>query len=640
MKVQRQQQIVASLALFQAAFLLAMRSDYPLLAIIGALVVFSYRMDWGPEIKFRKVWLYGAIVPFSLWWLVLPEKIKMYVNPQQLFQVLAFYLFYLGIIHLISSRKGGEPVFSLLSVCAIFTLSGSSAKDIVFIGNVVLLALILLYGAWAFLNRSDVKDQKDIAPGPYYFKAWFLLLLLIAAIMATREWMKPKMRSMYFKNYQKWSPYSHQMKGFDPVMIMGGYQGEWNGLFDEEVVLRIWPETDEVPEYFAAAYYDVYSGGAWKILPIENILEFTTNYIEHSVFALDTFEETEPGGMVYPETNTFTQMFIPYGSRQVAAKGDTVLVNRAGAIAGLEEEWQEAGYFWYPPNRNYTPAIGSELIIPARIENFIREWALEIFGSEPLAPLNAIKILENYFEREFSYDLEIHLSRNIEPLMQFKELRRGYCEYFAAASTLLLRTQGIPTRLVKGFAGPAPAPGGDYWVFKRKDAHAWIEARIPGQGWVLSDPTPPDYRPRGAAITGYDALKEWMKANGIRTFSLLRDGKWKLLVEAFKGWLDVLFGWVGWLEGALMASPFVLWWLRLRWRRRKQKGDNVFSESEWSLRLLDVEKRLSSFGVYRRFWEPVSDFIDRIETTELESGLKSEALELLRAYQNHRFSLD
>jgi len=73
--------------------------------------------------------------------------------------------------------------------------------------------------------------------------------------------------------------------------------------------------------------------------------------------------------------------------------------------------------------------------------------------------------------------------------------RRGHCEYFASAMVLLLRAQGIPARLVTGFYGAEWSAWESSWVVRQSNAHAWVEAWLPGPGWTTFDPTPPDGLP-------------------------------------------------------------------------------------------------------------------------------------------------
>jgi transglutaminase-like putative cysteine protease len=63
----------------------------------------------------------------------------------------------------------------------------------------------------------------------------------------------------------------------------------------------------------------------------------------------------------------------------------------------------------------------------------------------------------------------------------------GFCEQFASAEVVLLRSAGIPARMATGFA--AGDVQEDRRVLRASDAHAWVEVWFPGVGWVSSDPT-------------------------------------------------------------------------------------------------------------------------------------------------------
>lgn len=70
------------------------------------------------------------------------------------------------------------------------------------------------------------------------------------------------------------------------------------------------------------------------------------------------------------------------------------------------------------------------------------------------------------------------------------ESRSGNCEYFASAMAVMLRINGIPSRIVGGYRGGYYNEIGRYYLVPQKNAHVWVEAHITGQGWVRFDPTP------------------------------------------------------------------------------------------------------------------------------------------------------
>ena len=135
--------------------------------------------------------------------------------------------------------------------------------------------------------------------------------------------------------------------------------------------------------------------------------------------------------------------------------------------------------------------------------------AATVAGTAPVGEKAAL--LERYLSDSYEYSLAGGGGgeRAIDRFL-FEE-RRGHCEYFASALVLLLRTQGIHARLVTGFVGAERNTLG-LWVVRQGNAHAWVEAWVPGEGWRLLDPTPPASRPGGGggvvrAMTNlYDAL--------------------------------------------------------------------------------------------------------------------------------------
>ncbi len=72
----------------------------------------------------------------------------------------------------------------------------------------------------------------------------------------------------------------------------------------------------------------------------------------------------------------------------------------------------------------------------------------------------------------------------------------GHCEYFASAMVTMARSQGLPSRLVNGFAGGVENELGGFIEVTQADAHAWVEIHFEQAGWVRFDPTPPDLRLR------------------------------------------------------------------------------------------------------------------------------------------------
>jgi transglutaminase-like putative cysteine protease/uncharacterized protein (DUF58 family) len=90
--------------------------------------------------------------------------------------------------------------------------------------------------------------------------------------------------------------------------------------------------------------------------------------------------------------------------------------------------------------------------------------------------------------------------------------KKGNCEYFATAAAVLLRHAGVPTRLVSGFLVDGWNEYGLFYDVRQSNAHAWVEAYIPGKGWTRYDPTPGQTRLSGAADALARRVERWLDA--------------------------------------------------------------------------------------------------------------------------------
>ncbi len=124
------------------------------------------------------------------------------------------------------------------------------------------------------------------------------------------------------------------------------------------------------------------------------------------------------------------------------------------------------------------------------------------FAGRASSDLERARAIERHLRSDYGYTLELPQQEVRDPLAYFLFNRKqGYCEYFASAMTVMLRTLGIPSRLVTGFQSGVYNPISELWVIRASDAHSWVEAWIPGYGWTTFDPTPPDPNSGFALLT-------------------------------------------------------------------------------------------------------------------------------------------
>ncbi|MDC0974643.1 transglutaminaseTgpA domain-containing protein [Candidatus Pelagibacter sp.] len=126
-------------------------------------------------------------------------------------------------------------------------------------------------------------------------------------------------------------------------------------------------------------------------------------------------------------------------------------------------------------------------LLPNNISPKLKQWAKTNFenANDPKDYLE--KILNEFKNNNFFYSLTpVNQGNDYENF--FFNTKTGYCEYYAGTFTILARLAGIPARIVTGYYGGSYNNLGDFYTFKQRDAHSWVEIFI-DNNWVLYDPT-------------------------------------------------------------------------------------------------------------------------------------------------------
>ena len=106
-------------------------------------------------------------------------------------------------------------------------------------------------------------------------------------------------------------------------------------------------------------------------------------------------------------------------------------------------------------------------------------------------PYDKAVAIESYLRTHFAYTLQLSATAPRDPLAEFLFVRkRGHCEYFASSMAVMLRSLGIPSRIVNGFRSSEFNDLTSQYMVRESDAHSWVEAYFPGYGWLGFDPTP------------------------------------------------------------------------------------------------------------------------------------------------------
>jgi transglutaminase-like putative cysteine protease len=120
-------------------------------------------------------------------------------------------------------------------------------------------------------------------------------------------------------------------------------------------------------------------------------------------------------------------------------------------------------------------------------------------------------VLNMLHEQEFYYTLEPPPLGN-NPVDRFLfDTRRGFCEHYASAFSVMMRSVGVPARIVLGYHGGTINPLGGHLTVRQSDAHAWTEVWIDGIGWHRVDPTAavaPERVEFGAGDAAFEGIGE------------------------------------------------------------------------------------------------------------------------------------
>jgi len=214
--------------------------------------------------------------------------------------------------------------------------------------------------------------------------------------------------------------------------------------------------------------------------------------------------------------------------------------------------------------------------------------------------------------------------------------REGFCEHIASAMAVLLRTVGVPTRLVTGFGPGERNPFTGYFDVRESDAHAWLEVLYPRYGWVPYDPTfgvpaaMPGFSSRFVAPEVFRAIGRFLASVTPAPVKELARGVGSILAAAARG----VYG-----SGPVAAAAFIglliaAFGLGRRRRRARAHGPPPTGTAK---AFSQLARAMAERGHPRLEHQTPEEFLSSLRPF-LPGEVLADAEEVVRSFERDRFS--
>jgi transglutaminase-like putative cysteine protease len=162
-------------------------------------------------------------------------------------------------------------------------------------------------------------------------------------------------------------------------------------------------------------------------------------------------------------------------------RGQQYTVVSAASIA-TEAQLRSAG-------EDYPAGVERYLQLPPALPDRVRLAAAEVADPAP-TPYDKALAVENYMRR-FPYETHVPPPPADRDWVDYTlfDMQSGYSDYLATAMMVMLRTQGIPARVVSGFAPGSFDENEAAYIVYESEAHSWVEVFFPRYGWINFEPS-------------------------------------------------------------------------------------------------------------------------------------------------------
>ncbi|WP_310487373.1 transglutaminase domain-containing protein [Chamaesiphon sp. VAR_69_metabat_338] len=406
-----------------------------------------------------------------------------------------------------------------------------------------------------------------------------------------------------------------------------------------EIIFRVAGDLQQFPLLMREASYNKYASASWvalkskftAVLPRSDGSTWQLGESQTSSNSITISSQLNRGKAILRLPHGTTAIDSPKERLRQRLNVEEMMQNQYGTVKvrGQGSSLTYQAYF----NREKSidpPPTDADLQIPASEQPAIAQ-TLQHLNVQELAADRVLDRLSNFFTQNFRYSLKLAGSGNYStPLSAFLlEQRAGHCEYFATATTLLLRGAGIPARYVVGYSVREWSPLEQQFVVRSRHAHAWVMAYTNGN-WQSFDTTPPDW-----------AAQEDATASPFQTISDL----WSFLsFQASRGLAHIVAEKTTILVWAIpVGGVFLLWRFRRRWRFQRASHMAMIPErsipivrSGLDSEFYEIDRALQNLGLHRLSGESFQQWLLRIEP-HLPESQYSTLKQILDLHHCYRF---
>lgn len=253
----------------------------------------------------------------------------------------------------------------------------------------------------------------------------------------------------------------------------------------------------EHPQYLRGYVFDYFDGKKWilrdnslEMLKLkQQFIEFGNVQKPLQQYSITVKQKLRGDAIIY----------VPVNTKKLDFPGDIIARNTYGTLMASRTLELESFYTasiapkWvkkHPVNTQLTMIDKSRYLqLPKNFAPAIKQLALDL--KKTSSELDTAMAIERHFRENFKYSLTpLQNGSDDKALEHFIFTSKyGHCEYFATSMVLMLRSIGIPSRIVSGYSATTYNPVTGFYEVRRVDGHAWVEAYVDTHGWVSFEPT-------------------------------------------------------------------------------------------------------------------------------------------------------